>query len=121
MGFREDITPHLALADVVVLPSFYGEGVPRSLLEGGAAGRALITTDTPGCRDVVIDGETGLLVPERDAPALARAMERLARDPELRRSLGDGARARVRKEFSSAKVVGQTIAVYRSVLAEARQ
>jgi glycosyltransferase involved in cell wall biosynthesis len=120
-GFHQDITPHLAIADVVVLPSFYGEGVPRSLLEGGAAARALITTDTPGCRDVVADGETGLLVPVRDAQALARAMERLARDLELRRRLGEAARERVRAEFSSARVVEETLAVYVDVLTEERQ
>ncbi len=119
--FREDVTPDLAEADVVVLPSYYGEGVPRSLLEGGAAGRALITTDTPGCSDVVEDGETGLLVPCRDVAALAAAMESLARDPDLRRRLGTAARDRVRAEFSSEKVVEETLAVYRRVLEEAQK
>ncbi len=116
-GFREDVTADLAGADVVVLPS-YREGLPKTLLEGGAAGRALVTTDAPGCRDVVADGETGLLVEPRDAASLARAMERLASDTALRRKLGKNARSLVRERFANEVVVARTLAVYRTALEE---
>jgi glycosyltransferase involved in cell wall biosynthesis len=117
-GFQDDVTGELAEADVVILPSYYGEGVPKSLLEGGAAGRALVAADAPGSRDVVIDTETGLLVPPKDGTALAEAMEKLIRDPELRQELGRRAQELVRAEFSSDAVVDRTIEVYESALAE---
>jgi glycosyltransferase involved in cell wall biosynthesis len=74
LGHLDDVRPVLARSRFVVLPSYYREGVPRSLLEGLATGRPLITTDTPGCRDTVEDGLNGLLVPPRDTRALATAM-----------------------------------------------
>jgi glycosyltransferase involved in cell wall biosynthesis len=86
-----DVRPFIASADVVVLPS-YREGLPRTLLEGGAMGRALVATDAPGCREVVIPGETGYLVQAGDASSLAQAMARLCESP---REIGDlGRRAR---------------------------
>ncbi len=116
-GFRDDITRDIAEADVVVLPSYYGEGVPKSLLEGGAARRALVAADAPGSREVVAEGETGLLVAPRDAASLAEAMERLVRDPGLRLELGRQAQALVRAEFSTDDVVARTLAVYENALA----
>jgi glycosyltransferase involved in cell wall biosynthesis len=77
----------IAAASVVVLPS-YREGTPRSVLEGMAMGRAIITTDVPGCRETVVDGSNGLLVPVRDAISLAAAMLKLARDPALVARMG---------------------------------
>ena len=76
-----DVRPFIAAAHAFVLPSFYREGLPRTILEALATGRPVITTDMPGCREPIRDGVNGLLVPPRDGPALAAAMERLITDP----------------------------------------
>src|SRR5579859_5700046 len=91
LGDCKDMPRCFREANIVCLPS-YREGAPRALLEAAAAGRAVITTDCPGCRDVVRAGETGLLVPARDAPALAAALRRLLEEPELRGRMGAAAR-----------------------------
>jgi lipopolysaccharide/colanic/teichoic acid biosynthesis glycosyltransferase len=83
-----DVRPWLAESSVFVLPSFYREGLPRTLLEALATGRALVTTDMPGCREPVLVGENGYLVPPRDAAALAAALERFLRDPGLAARMG---------------------------------
>ncbi len=113
----EEIPSVWKQAHIGVLPSYYGEGIPKSLLEAGACGRPLIATDIPGCRDVVIPGETGLIVPPRDPHALAQAILRLAEDGALRARLGKAARERVEQHFSVEKVVKETLALYRSILA----
>src|SRR5690606_24467933 len=86
LGERKDIASLYASASIVALPS-YREGLPKSLIEAAAAGRPVVTTDVPGCRDAIEPG-TGLLVPVRDAVALADAIERLAGDRDLRRRMG---------------------------------
>lgn len=88
LGETTDVRPHLAACSVFVLPSFYREGIPRSILEAMATGRAIITTDTPGCRDTVVDGENGFIVPPCDANALAAAMKRFIDDPALAQRMG---------------------------------
>ena len=88
IGRDEDVRPHLKDCDIFVLPSFYREGVPRSILEAMATGRAIITTDRPGCRETVSDGENGFFVPAKDAKALAKAMERFITDPQLCITMG---------------------------------
>lgn len=90
-GATQDVRPYLAAAHVFVLPS-YGEGTPRSVLEAMASGRAVITTDAPGCKETVLEGRTGFLVPVRDAAALAEAMVRFARDPDLAARMGASGR-----------------------------
>jgi glycosyltransferase involved in cell wall biosynthesis len=80
----------------------------------------LVATDVSGCREVVRDGATGLLVPPRDARALADALERLARDRDLRRRMGAAARDLVTREMSEQVVVAQTVALYRSLAPSAR-
>ena len=77
------VKPWLDQASVFVLPSYYREGIPRSIQEALATGRPVITTDLPGCRDTVEDGRNGFLVPARDAVALADAMQRFIDQPEL--------------------------------------
>src|SRR5215472_15607672 len=94
----------LARCHAVCMPS-YMEGWPKSLVEAAACGRAAVTTDVPGCRDVVQDGETGLLVPPRDAAATAAALRRLIEDQGLRHRLGSAARARAEREFSEERFV----------------
>jgi glycosyltransferase involved in cell wall biosynthesis len=101
----------LAEADIVVLPS-YREGLPKSLIEAAACARPLITTDVPGCREVVTHNVDGLLVPVRDAEALARAIAQLHDDPALAGRLGQAAREKALAEFDERVVIEQTLAAY---------
>jgi glycosyltransferase involved in cell wall biosynthesis len=98
-------------ADVVVLPS-YREGLPKSLIEAAACGRALITTDVPGCREVVHHEVDGLLVPARDPVALARAIARLQDDPVLTTTLGAAARRKALEKFDEKLVIRETMQIY---------
>ncbi|MEO1766427.1 glycosyltransferase family 4 protein [Thiobacter aerophilum] len=116
-GRRSDMATTLAQAHIVCLPSSYREGLPKVLLEAMSVGRACITTDAPGCRDCVRDGDNGLLVPVKDAGALTAAIARLLDDPELRRRMGSRGRERAVAEFSQERVIEATLAVYREVLA----
>lgn len=115
-GHRKDIPAILAEASIFCLPTRYGEGVPRSLLEGGAAGLALVATDSPGCREVITDGANGLLVPPGDISALTVALARLIASPDERSRLGAAARETVAREFTLDRVIGETLAVYRELL-----
>lgn len=116
LGHVDDMPALLRSADVVVLPS-YREGLPKGLIEAAACGCALITTDVPGCREVVsADGSDGLLVPMRDAVALADAIERLASDPALRARLGAAARDKALAEFDESWVISRTLDVYGELL-----
>lgn len=110
-GHRDDMREVLGAATLVCLPS-YREGLPKALLEAAASARALVATDVPGCRDVCRPGESGLLVPARDAAALAKAIETLLADDGLRARLAAGARALVEREFSAARVHAETLALY---------
>lgn len=113
--WRDDVHVALSESHLVCLPS-YGEGLPKTLLEAAAAGRPIVTTDVPGCREVVRDGDNGFLVPARDAVALAAAMRKLLVDPALRERMGARGRARAVREFSSAHVAEQTLELYESLL-----
>ncbi len=119
-GERSDIARIWAGSHIAVLPSYYGEGVPKSLLEAGASARPMLATNMSGCREIVVDGITGILVPPRDVAALADGLEALARDKSLRQRLGAAARELVEREFSEAKVVEQTMALYGAVRARAQ-
>jgi glycosyltransferase involved in cell wall biosynthesis len=112
-GHRSDIAEVYAQADVVCLPS-YREGLPTVLLEGAASGCALVTTDVPGCREVVEDGRTGLLVPARDALALAKALTAIMSDAALRERLACAAYENVRANFSTEIVQRKMLTLYRS-------
>lgn len=115
-GRREDMPEVLGRAAVVCLPTFYGEGIPKVLIEAAAAGRAIVATDWPGCREIVRDGDNGLLVRPRDGEALAEALEALLTDPQRRARMGVRGRERVLAGFTSAQVVERTLAVYRELL-----
>jgi glycosyltransferase involved in cell wall biosynthesis len=105
LGPTHDVRPHIAEASAVVLPS-YREGLPRSLLEGGAMARPLIATDVPGCREIVKDGVTGLLCQVRSASSLAGAMARfIEMGVDQRQALGDAARAKVVSEYDERAVI----------------
>ena len=118
-GYRSDMAQVYARSHIVCLPSYYGEGVPRVLIEAAACGRPIVTTDTPGCREVVEHGQHGLLVPPRAPAALADALRTLARDPELRLEMGRRGRERAVAEFSLDRVVAATLAVYERLSANA--
>jgi glycosyltransferase involved in cell wall biosynthesis len=104
LGEAADVRPHLAETTAYVLPSTYREGVPRTLLEAMSTGRALITTDTPGCRETVLPGENGFLVRPGDAAALAEVMERFIVRPDLAVSFGRRSRALAEDLFDVRKV-----------------
>ena len=116
LGFVDDIRTVWASAHIAALPSRGGEGVPLSLIEAAACGRALVATDTAGCREIVRNGVNGLLVPPDDAQALADAIDRLANDPDLRRKFGQASRALVEREFSNARVGRDLVSLYRRIL-----
>lgn len=118
LGRVEDIPALLARATLIVYPSYYGEGIPRVLLEACAAGRPIITTDHTGCREAVIHGDTGLLVPVRDAKATAHAILELLNNPEKRAAMGRRAREKAEAEFDIHTIAAQTVAVYSACRAE---
>jgi len=111
-GKREDMPHVFAQASVACLPSAYGEGVPKVLIEAASCGLPIVTTDTPGCRDIVRHEENGLLVPVRSVAELADALQRLIENPELRRAMGVRGREIAVNEFAVEKVVAETMAVY---------
>ncbi len=113
-GRREDMAAVLRQAHIACLPS-YREGLPKSLLEAAACGLPIVTSDTPGCREVVQEGDNGLLVPVRDTQALAAALKKLILDADLRRRMGERSRERALAEFSQELVIGQTLALYREL------
>jgi glycosyltransferase involved in cell wall biosynthesis len=116
-GFSTDMGVTLRQADIACLPS-YGEGMPRCLMEAAATGLPMVTTLAPGCREVVIPGQTGLLVPTRDAPALAQALRTLILDNALRQRMGAAARQQAIAEYAAEDFIAQSIAVYDAVLAQ---
>jgi glycosyltransferase involved in cell wall biosynthesis len=117
LGHVEDMPALLSTIDVMALPSYYREGVPKSLIEGAAAGLALITTDQPGCREVVTrHGTDGLVVPPRNATALAALVARLDDDRELLARLGAKAREKALGEFDERTVIQRTLDVYERLL-----
>jgi glycosyltransferase involved in cell wall biosynthesis len=109
-GWQSDMPAALAQTDIFCLPS-YREGVPNALLEATACGLPIVTTDTPGCRDVVTNGVNGLLVPVKNAQAIADALKTLILDPELRRRMGSAGRE-IAVNFSNIKINRETLAVY---------
>jgi glycosyltransferase involved in cell wall biosynthesis len=113
LGHVNDMPALLGSVHVMALPSYYREGVPKSLIEGAAAGLALITTDRPGCREVVTqDGVDGLRVEPRNAEALADCIARLDDDRDWLVQLGDRAREQALKKFDERLVIQQTLDVY---------
>ena len=117
LGETDDVRPHIAAADAVVLPS-YREGLPRALIEAGAMGRAAIATDVVGCREVVVHGSTGLLVPAMDVEALAAAIMHFVEHPAELVAMGAAARARTVANFDEQSVIAATLAGYGRLLAE---
>lgn len=118
-GWREDMAHVFTMASIVCLPTFYGEGLPKSLLEAAASARAIVATDVPGCREIVRPKENGWLVPPRNAPALASALREAITQPELCTQYGAAGRLLVKREFSLEHVIEQTLDVYREIVEQA--
>jgi glycosyltransferase involved in cell wall biosynthesis len=114
-GKRENMPETLSEANVVCLPS-YREGIPKVLMEAAACGRAIVTTNAPGCSYVVRNGENGFLVPVKDSRALAAAISVLLQSPSLRKQMGAAGRKRAVLEFSEEQVISQTLHTYTEVL-----
>ena len=115
-GQRDDMPNVIGQAHIVALPSVYGEGVPRILIEAAACERPIVTTDIPGCREIVHHEENGLLVPPHSVDAFVQALERLIADAALRRRLGKRGRERVLAEFTLQRVNDQMLALYAQLL-----
>ena len=115
LGQREDMPALFAAAHVVCLPS-YREGLPKALIEAASCGRAIVTTDVPGCREIVHPNVNGLRVPAHDAVALAGAIEKLLESAELRRNMARSGRQLVLERFTLNAIVSQTLAIYRKLL-----
>jgi glycosyltransferase involved in cell wall biosynthesis len=120
LGPVADVRAVWRRAAIAVLPSTYGEGVPKALLEAAACARPIVAADVPGCREVVRLGETGILVPPRDVHRLAEAIAALVRDPARRIAMGQAGRALVERDFSEEIVARKTLALYRAALRQRR-
>jgi len=120
MGFRHDIANVFADSNLVVLPSYYGEGLPKVLAEAAACGRAVVTTNAPGCRDAIESNVTGLLVPVRNAAALADAIQQLIEDQALRHQMGKAGRKFAEQKFAIEKIVAAHFEVYRKLELQVR-
>ena len=111
-GRRADIAKIWQAAHIAVLPSYYGEGIPKALIEAAACGRAIVTTDMPGCREIVQEEVNGILVPPRTVEPLANAIQRLVENPDLRVKMGRKGCEWVEQCFSSAIIDQQVLAEY---------
>lgn len=114
-GYQRDMPQVVRAAHILCLPTYYREGVPRILMEGAASGRALVTTDMPGCRDIVQDGVNGFVVPPHDVEALEAALERLITDAALRARLGAAGRTIAEQHFGLPRVLEQFWALYLAI------
>lgn len=116
IGHQEDMPRVLAAAHVVCLPTLYREGVPKVLLEAAASGRPIVTTDVPGCRDVVEDGVNGFVVPTREPRRLADALQVLLENDNLRLRMGAAGREKILSGFSKEIIVKHTLDCYAQLL-----
>lgn len=112
LGYRTDVKELLAKASIVAFPSYYREGLPKSLIEANAIGRPIITTDSIGCRDTVEDGRNGFIIPIKDSDALAEKLRVLLTDEVLRVRMGKAAREIAERDFSLDNVVAKHLAIY---------
>ncbi len=115
-GHQDNMPEILTKSHIFVLPTTYGEGVSMSLIEAAAAGRPIVASDVPGCREVVDDGRNGFLVPPKDPNALADAIERLLLDPNLRARMGQAGREIALEHFSDKLINAETLQAYSTLL-----
>ena len=114
-GYQKDMESILGQSSIVVLPS-YREGFPKILIEAAACGRAVITTDVPGCRDAIYNGVTGILVPEKNAIALAHAIKELALNPNLYKEMGKKGRKMAENRFDENNVISKHLEIYNQLV-----
>jgi glycosyltransferase involved in cell wall biosynthesis len=115
-GYREDMPQIISAANLVVLPSYYGEGLPKVLIEAAASCRPVITTDHPGCRDAIEPNITGILVPPRNELALADAIQELINDPNRSSVMGKAGRKLAENEFDVRKVATKHMLIYQELM-----
>lgn len=115
-GYQNNMPKVLALASVVCLPTYYGEGIPKILLEAMCCARPIVTTDMPGCRELVYTGKNGMLIKPRDPIGLANALKTILCDPSNSQKMGDEGRRIVEERYSLSRVVEETIDVYQELL-----
>lgn len=118
LGYEKNIPELYAKSNIISLPSYYGEGLPKSLIEAAAASRAIVTTDSPGCRDAIIPNKTGLLVPIKNPQKLADAIEWLIENPKKRISMGKAGRKFAEKEFKIEKIIENHLDIYQELLSK---
>ncbi len=116
LGYKKNIAALYAHSHIVCLPSFYGEGLPKSLIEAAAASRVIVTTDHPGCRDVIIPNVSGLLVPIKSPEKLADALQWLIEHPQERIMMGKAGRQLAEREFTIEKIVQGHLDIYHELL-----
>jgi glycosyltransferase involved in cell wall biosynthesis len=116
-GHVENVPAVLVKAKIVCLPSYYREGLPKILLEAAAAGCAVVTTDSIGCREAILPGQTGDLVPVRDARALEKALKALIDDPVRQKRYGEAGRLMAAEKFNIEHVINHTLAIYSNMIA----
>lgn len=116
LGHREDMQALLGKVDVVALPTYYGEGVPRILIEAAASGKPLVASDMPGCREIVQHGHNGMLVAPKDSQQLAAAIKAILLDDERRTEMGRRSRQLACQDFSQEEVISKTLQVYQQAL-----
>lgn len=115
LGHRNDVSHLLRQSAIMCYPSFYREGVPKSLIEALATGLPIVTTDSVGCRDTVVDGKNGLLVPTHDPVAIAEALKTLIEDSELRQRMGEESRRMAERDFDVENVASVHLDIYKTL------
>ena len=120
VGYRDDMPALLATSDIVVLPTYYPEGIPRVLIEAAAMSTPIVSTTIPGVAEIVEDGVNGSLVPPRDAVALASAIEVLLDNPRLRSEYGAAGRRKAEREYDDSQVAQAYVEEYKKAWMKAR-
>lgn len=115
LGHRKDVLELLKQSHIMAFPSWYREGLPKSVIEAEAIGRPVVTTDSVGCRDTVVDGKNGFMIPIKDSEALATALKKLIDNPELRQTMGKNAREFAVSRFDIKDVVNVHLDVYKKL------
>lgn len=115
LGHRKDVLELLRQSHIMAFPSWYREGLPKSVIEAEAIGRPVVTTDSVGCRDTVVDGHNGFMIPIKDSEALAAALKKLIDDPQLRQTMGKNAREFAVSKFDIDEVVKVHLNLYQSI------
>ncbi len=116
MGHRKDVLDLLRQSHIMAFPSWYREGLPKSVIEAAAVGRPVVTTDSVGCRDAIIDGKTGFMIPIKNSDALADALKKLIDDSALRQEMGKNGREFAVSKFDINEVVKVHLGIYNSIL-----